>query len=87
MTCNVTRHFKHIKMPHAEIKCYYGEIKPFNYMQYNPSLIRPAPKVVKNFMLNSAGHEILNARKYKDIKKFIFLGSDKPTMIFPAHKC
>ena len=34
-------------------------------------------------MLNSVEHEILNAHKYKDIKTFsIFLGSDKPRMLF-----
>ena len=35
------------------------------------------------FMLNSVEHEILNAYKYKDIKKFgLFLGPDKPRMLF-----
>ena len=36
-------------------------------------------------MLNSAEHEILNAHKYKNIKKFgFFLGSDKSKMLlFP----
>ena len=34
-------------------------------------------------MLNSVEHEILNAHKYKNIKKFgLFLGSDKPRMLF-----
>ena len=33
-------------------------------------------------MLNSVEHEILNAHKYKNIKKFSFLGSDKPRMVF-----
>ena len=34
-------------------------------------------------MLNSVEHEILNAHKYKNIKKFgFFLGSDKPIMLF-----
>ena len=32
-------------------------------------------------MLNSIEHEILNAHKYKNIKKFS-LGSDKPRMLF-----
>ena len=37
----------------------------------------------KLFMLNSAEHEILNAYKYKNIKKFsLFLGSDKHRMLF-----
>ena len=35
-------------------------------------------------MLNSVEHEILNAHMYKNIKKFGFLGSDKPRMLlFP----
>ena len=34
-------------------------------------------------MLNSADHEILNAHKCKNIKKFSFFsGSDKPRMLF-----
>ena len=33
-------------------------------------------------MLSSDDHEISNAHKYKNIKKFIFLGSDKPRMLF-----
>ena len=34
-------------------------------------------------MLNSVEHEILNAHKYENIKKFGFLlGSDKPRMLF-----
>ena len=34
-------------------------------------------------MFNSAEHEISNAHKYKNIKKFsIFSGSDKPRMLF-----
>ena len=35
------------------------------------------------FMLNSDEHEILNAHKYKNIKKFSFFSdSDKPRMLF-----
>ena len=35
------------------------------------------------FMLNSVEHKILKAHKYKNIKKSnIFLGSDKPRMVF-----
>ena len=33
-------------------------------------------------MLNSVEHEILNAHKYKNVKKFGFLGLDKPRMLF-----
>ena len=34
------------------------------------------------FMLNSGENEILNAYKYKNIKKFSFLGLDTPRMLF-----
>ena len=35
------------------------------------------------FKLNSSEHEILNAHKYKSIKKFLhFSGSVKPRMLF-----
>ena len=34
-------------------------------------------------MLNTAEQEILNAHKYKNIKKFDFLGSGKSRMLFP----
>ena len=34
------------------------------------------------FMLSSFEHEILNAHKYKNIKKVGFLGSDKTSMLF-----
>ena len=42
------------------------------------------PRGYKTFsMLHSVEHEILNAHKYKDVKKFgIFGGSDKPRMLF-----
>ena len=40
-------------------------------------------EVIKLFMRNSAEHEISNAHKYKQIKKFCFLsGSDKPIILF-----
>ena len=42
----------------------------------------PGLEVIKLFMLNSADHEILNAHKYKNIKKFGFLGSVKHRMVF-----
>ena len=44
----------------------------------------PWPRGYKTFsMLNSAEHEILNVRKYKNIKKFcLFWGADKPRMLF-----
>ena len=47
------------------------------------------PRIYKTFfMLNSAEHEILNAHKYKNIKKCGFLGPDKPRMLFfPTDKC
>ena len=34
------------------------------------------------FMLKSVEHEILNAHKYKNMKKFGVFGSDKPRMLF-----
>ena len=38
------------------------------------------------FMLNSIEHENLNAHKYKNINKNqLFLGSDKPRMLFFLH--
>ena len=42
------------------------------------------PRVYKTFfVLNSVEDVILNAQKYKDIKKLSFtLGSDKPRMLF-----
>ena len=41
------------------------------------------PEVIKNFMLNSVEHEILNARKYKKCQEIRLLsGSDKPRMLF-----
>ena len=45
---------------------------------------QPRPEVIKKFfMLNSAEHEILNAHKSKNIKKFsIFSGSNKHRMLF-----
>ena len=40
------------------------------------------------FMLNSVEHEILNAHKYKNIKKFGFLlGSVSLEYYFSAHAC
>ena len=34
------------------------------------------------FVLNSAEHEIFDHHKYKNIRKFCFLCSDKPRMLF-----
>ena len=43
------------------------------------------PEVIKLlFMLNSVEHEILNAHKYKNIKKVGFLDSDKPNVKMPT---
>ena len=45
--------------------------------------LRSSLEVIKLFfMLNSVEHEILNAHKYKDFKKFGFLGSGKPRLLF-----
>ena len=44
---------------------------------------RPKPRGYKSFlMLNAAECKISNAHKYKNIKKFGFLGSDKSRMLF-----
>ena len=41
------------------------------------------PDVIFFFMLNSAEHAILNARKYKKYREIKhFVGSDKPRMLF-----
>ena len=46
------------------------------------------PDVIKNVMLNSAEHEILNAHKYKNIKKFSICKSQiSIECYFPAHNC
>ena len=39
------------------------------------------------FMLNSVEHEVLNAYKYKNIKKFSLFQAQLRKAIFPAHKC
>ena len=40
------------------------------------------PRGYKTFSVLNSEHEILNAHKYKNIKKFgFFLGSDKPRML------
>ena len=36
------------------------------------NILQPSPEVIKNFMLNSAEHEILNAHNYNNIKKLSF---------------
>ena len=47
-------------------------------------MVYPGPEIIKLFFkLNSIEHEILNAHKYKNIKKFSrFSGSNKPRMVF-----
>ena len=48
--------------------------------------VDPGSEVIKKYMLSSAEHEILNAHKYKNIKKFGFLGSYiSLELYFPAH--
>ena len=47
-----------------------------------PITLAQVPRVIKLFLC-STEDEILNALKYKNIKKFCFyLGSDKPRMLF-----
>ena len=48
-----------------------------------PEHVLSRPEFIKKNFLCSAEHEILNAHKYKNIKKFSFFsGSDKPRMLF-----
>ena len=53
-------------------------------MVSEPNHTIPGPNVIKLFSCstNSVEHELLNAHEYKNIKKFDFLGSDKPRMLF-----
>ena len=45
-----------------------------------PMLTRP--RGFKTFStFNSVEHEVLTAHRYKNIKKFVFLDSDKPRML------
>ena len=52
-------------------------------------VFKTRPRGYKTFsMLNSAEHEILNVRKYKNIKKFSFFRAQiSLECFFPAHKC
>ena len=43
-------------------------------------LIRPRG-CKKNFMCNSAQHELLNAHRYETVKNSFFSGSDKPRIV------
>ena len=58
-------------------------MKEFCPEKYNKvSSTDTRPQGHKKFMLNSAEHEILNAHKYKNLKKFgFFPGSDKPVIL------
>ena len=47
----------------------YWSVKLWTCIYYHRPIIR-SPSYEKKIMLNSAEHEILNARKYKNIKKF-----------------
>ena len=48
-------------------------------------MVKSGPEVIKLFfVLNSLEHEILNAHKYKNIKRFSLIGSNKPRiLLFP----
>ena len=39
-------------------------------MEKKTEKVKPGSEVIKLFMLNSVEHDLLNAHKYKDIKKF-----------------
>ena len=59
--------------------CFFGDVYgSINFHQLS------GPKVIKLFsMLSLVEHELLNAHKYKNIKKFnFFLGPDMPRMLF-----
>ena len=49
---------------------------------FNLSNANQAPRYKKNFMLNSAEHEISNAHKYKISRNSAFSNSDKPIILF-----
>ena len=54
-----------------------------DFQSKEPSFNDSCPRGYKTFfMLNSAEHEIVNAHRYKNIKKFSFLCSYKPKMLF-----
>ena len=51
--------------------------------QWRKAQFDQGPRFKKKFMLNSAEHEILNAHKFKNTKKFSFFsGSHKPIILF-----
>ena len=61
VTCNFTLFFNSILVKQDD-----GKVIMKDCVQWNPG-----PDVIKKmFMLNSAEHEISNAQKYKNIKKF-----------------
>ena len=65
--------------------CMQGCVEPYLWLKRfpSPARIEARPQGYKTFfMLNSFEHETLNAHKYTNIKKFIFLGSDKLRMLF-----
>ena len=54
-----------------------------NRAEHEKSFITSGPGPEEIFFMLVVEHEILNANKYKNIKKFgFFLGSDKPRMLF-----
>ena len=56
-------------------------------LSYSPRHENQAPRLLNFFMLNSAEHEILNAHKYKNIKKIsIFQAHMSIEWYFPANK-
>ena len=50
----------------------FGRLLIFSKLGNDPLFLYQAPRLVKHSMLNSAEHEVLNAHKYKNIKKFGF---------------
>ena len=49
--------------------------------------LEPGPEVIKLLHAHSVEHEILNAHKDKNIKKFLFLAQINLGCYFPTHKC
>ena len=50
----------------------FGRLLIFSKLGNDPLFLYQAPRLEKHSMLNSAEHEVLNAHKYKNIKKFGF---------------
>ena len=83
MTLDVNRGRK-TTMQQCNNKILHGRVHQYTNGLKGPPKKQTGSEVTKISMLNSAENEILNAHKYKDIKKFSFSQacSDKPRMLF-----